>query len=460
MAKDMTRGSVLKTILLFAAPIFFGQILQMTYNIVDSMVVGRFIGENPLAGVAATYTPISLFNALVLGFSTGASIIVAQYFGAGEQEKLRRTFSTTYICVTVGGLLMTVVVFFLARPLLKYVLATPEEGGVLDMAETYLRVYYCGGVFVFLYNMFAGALRSLGDSVRPLWFLIISCLSNIVLDLLFVLALDLGVAGVAAASVISQGIACVAAVFYIRGHYAVMWYKPREFVFDKTIFRLSLKMGVPEMINSGISSACFMWQQRLVNSFGAQAMAAFLAGQRVDQLVGMPLIITGTAMAPFSGQNVGAGKWARVYEGRNKMAIAAVLFAVVFGPMLMIFRHPLLSIFVADPNSNVVTYGCDYLMRIAPFYAFLGFNMITGGTMRGAGDTRFSTFNAIVGLVARIGSAYLLAYVFNLGLNGIWLSTGVGFAIGVIPTVWRYRSGRWKTKAVVSAPAPAAEETA
>lgn len=451
MTKDLTKGPILRTILAFVAPIFIGQMLQMTYNIVDSIVVGRFIGENPLAAVAATYTPISLFNAVLLGFITGASIIMAQYFGAGEEGKLRTTVSTTYIFVFIGGLLMTVIVFFGARPLLKYVLNTPTEGRVLDMAELYLRVYYAGAVFVFMYNMFAAALRSVGDSVRPLMFLVVACVANIVLDVLFVVAFKWGVVGVAAASVISQAFACIAALVYVARKHPLMWFKWKELVFDSAIFRLVLKMGIPEAVNSLIMSVCFMWQQRLINGFGPQAMAAYLAGQRVDQLVGMPLIITGSGLAPFAGQNIGAGNMERIYEGRRKMLGVGFGFALIVTPVLLIFGKNILGLFVTDPDSNVIAYGYDYLVRIAPFFLCLAFNMFTSGIMRGAGDTRFATINSIIGLVARIGAAYLLAFAFDMGLNGIWLSTGVGFAIGVIPTAIRWHTGGWKNKAVVSA---------
>ena len=449
MSRDMTSGSVVKTVLLFMLPIFAGQLLQMSYNIVDSVVVGRFVSEAALAAVSATNTPITFFNALVLGFSTGASIIVSQYFGAKDERALRRTFSTTYICVFVGGLIMTLVVFFLARPLLKYALKTPEENGVLDLATLYLRVYYGGAVFVFLYNMFASALRAVGDSLFPLIFLIVSCLLNIVLDLVLVLLIPLGVAGVALASVLSQAIATVCVLVYIRSRHRVMWYTPRQLHFDREIFRLSLRLGIPEAINTCISSFCFMWQQRLINGYGTQAMAAFIAGQRVDQLVGMPLIITGTAMAPFAGQNVGAGRWDRVYEGRRKLIFAGLIFTFVCSPLLLVFGRQILSLFVADPHSNVIAYGYDYLWRICPFYMFLCINMVTNGVMRGAGDARFGTINSFLGLAFRIGAAYVLAYGFGLGLNGLWLSTGVGFALSTIPAQWRFYSGRWRRHTVV-----------
>lgn len=449
MSRDMTQGSVVRTVLLFMLPIFLGQLLQMTYNVVDSMVVGRFVSEAALAAVAATYTPITFFNALVLGFSTGASIVIAQLFGAKDQDGLRKSFSTTYICVFIGGLIMTAVVFFLARPLLKYVLNTPEEDGVLDQAVLYLRVYYAGAVFVFLYNMFASALRAIGDSVYPLVFLIVSCVANIVLDLVLVLAFHMGVAGVALASVLSQALAVICAIVYIRARHKIMWYKPSELRFDKKIFRLSLQQGIPAAINSCISSFCFMWQQRLVNGFGPQAMAAFLAGQRVDQLVGMPLIITGTSMSPFAGQNVGAGKWDRVYEGRRKIIFAGLIFVFTCTPLLLIFGKQILSLFVADPNSMVITYAYDYLWRICPFYVCLCINMVTNGVMTGAGDAKYGTFNSMLGLAFRIGAAYVLAFGFDLGLNGVWLSTGVGFALGLLPSQIRFYSGAWKKKAIV-----------
>ncbi len=453
MSRDMTKGPVLRTILLFMLPIFLGQILQMTYNIVDSIVVGRFVSEAALAGVAATYTPITLFNALVLGFSTGAGVVVAQFFGAKREDMLCKTFSTTYLCVIVGGFIMMAVVFFCARPLLKYVLGTPEEDGVLDMAVTYLRVYYAGAVFIFLYNLLAGCLRSMGDSVFPLVFLIVSCVVNIILDLVLVLWLHLDVVGVALASAASQAIACLCAIVYIRLKYPIMWYKPKQFVFDGEVFRLAMRLGIPEAINTGISSVCFMWQQRLVNSFGAAAMGAFLAGQRVDQLVGMPLIITGVSMAPFSGQNCAAGKMDRVYKARRQMMLAGCIFAIVLTPVLVVFRRQLLGMFVADAGSLVVEYGCNYLVRIAPFYLFLCVTQVTMGVMRGAGDARFATILSFWGLVARIAAAYVLAYACGLGLNGVWLSTGVGFVLSMLPTLARFYQGGWKKKIFAKAEA-------
>lgn len=447
LVRDMTSGPIVKTMFRFAIPILIGQLLQMTYNMVDSIIVGRFIGELQLAAVAATYTPVYLFNAIIIGFTSGTSIIVSQYFGAKQHDSMRRTFSTSYIYIFIGGLLMSGIVFVIAKPLLKYVLGTPDE--ILGDAVTYMRVYYGGAVFIFLFNLVSTILRSLGDSVRPLWFLFISCIANIFLDILLVMTFHWGVAGAAFATVLSQALALVFAVIYIRFRHKIMWFKFSELCFDRKIFGLSIRMGIPESINQTIMSVCFMWQQRIVNSFGPVTIAAFLAGQRVDQLVGMLLIILGPAMSTFTGQNMGAGKVERIIDGWKRLMVAAAIIWVVMAPLLVIFGKYLLVLFVSDPNSQVIVQATEYLYRIAPFYIFLAYSCITGGILRGAGDVRFAMFCSIVGLVGRIGMAYLLVYGFNSGYNGVWLSTGLGFIIGCIPVAWRYYSGKWKTKGIV-----------
>ncbi len=447
MAKDMTEGSVLKTILTFATPILVGQILQMTYNLVDSIIVGRFIGEMRLASVAATYTTVTLFNALITGFTIGTSVIIAQFFGAKKFDDLRKTFSTTYICIFMAGILMAGVVFVAARPLLFYVLDTPLS--ILDDAVLYLRVYYSGALFVFMYNLLADSLRAMGDSLRPLWFLFISCVINIVLDLLFVVVFHWGVAGAAFATILAQAFACLAALLYVRRHYTIMWFKLGEIKFHRHYFGLALKLGIPEAFQKVVMSICFMWQQRLVNSFGPVTIAAFLAGQRVDQLLGMPIIVLGSAIAPFTGQNIGAGKMDRIFEGRKRLFTMSFLVCLVCAPILILIGRPLLSLFVADAQSEVITQAYQYLLCIVPFFFFQVFNSVTSGVMRGAGDVKYTTFLSFTSLFARIGAAYFMIYVLKMGYIGIWLSTGVGFAICVLPNFLRFRSRRWMAKAIV-----------
>ncbi|MDL2288997.1 MATE family efflux transporter [Oscillospiraceae bacterium OttesenSCG-928-F05] len=442
----MTKGSPIWTILLFAIPLFLSQILQMTYNMVDSIIVGRFVGESELAAVAVTHTPVTLFNAILVGFSVAATIIVSQYFGAKQFDQMKRTFSTTYIYTAVGGVLTTGLVFLAARPLLRVVLSTPE--GILDGATGYLQVYYTGAIFVFFYNLLTGLMRAIGDSVRPLIFLVVSCLLNILLDLVFVLGFNWGINGAAAATVVSQAVAVVGILIYIKRKHPIMWVPFREFVFDGEIFGHSIKLGVPEALQQGIMSICFMWQQKLINGFGETTIAAFLAGQRVDQLVGIPVIVMGSAMATFAGQNIGAGKIERIYEARKKLILVMFGVIAVLGPLLLLFGRPILSLFVENPESEVIVQAYQYLWTIVPFFFFLAYSSITGGAMRGAGDSRFAMITSFVSLGARIVAAYVLLAC-GLGYIGVFLATGVSFVINCAPALMRFRSGRWKDKAIV-----------
>ena len=450
MARDMTTGREGRHILAFALPIMGGLVLQQLYNTVDSVVVGQKLGDIAL-GAVGTCSALTMFAvSFAVGLTNGSSVIFAQLFGAKQLDKLRRNLSTAFCLLAALGLAISILGFCFARPLLK-ALAAPDA--ILDMASGYFRIYCLGLVFQFVYNVAAGALRSVGDSKATLYFLCISSVVNIVLDLVFVIVFHWGVEGTAIATVIAQGVSALVSLFYMHRKYEFFRFARGEFAFDPSCCGQILKLGVPTMVQMCIVSGGNVLIQRVVNDLGTVALAANTAAARIENYMFIPVQSMNNGLATFTGQNVGAGKYDRVLGGRRQARYIIVPTALLISLLLWVFAKPLIGLF--GVTGEALTLGIQHLRFIAPFFVIFALYMSTAGVLTGSGDVLAAACVTLSVLGVRVAATYIFNYGFHLGFPSLYYANPIGWAFGFIVVWLRFRTGIWKTKAVVKRGKPA-----
>lgn len=449
LVKSMTEGKEWKLILLFTLPLMAGNFLQQLYHTVDGIIVGNYVGADALASVGTCSPMTMLFIALAMGMSAGCSIVVSQYFGARQMDEMRRAVSTSILLLVAMGLVLSVVGVAAARPLLQHVLNV--DARYLENAVLYFSIYAVGLVFQFTYNIFAAILRSLGDSSATLYFLLVSSVTNIALDLLFVRVFSWGVAGAAVATVISQGVSAVVCVVYMFKKHAILRYEKGEFGFHRDKFILSLRMGIPTMLQQCVISCGHMAIQRLINTFEVTnlgLMAGFTAAVRIENFVLIPVFGFNMGMATFTGQNMGAGQIKRVKRGLWSTELMGNLCCMALGAAAFLGARPLVELFGLSSGSGL-EYGMAYVRFISPLFCIFCFYLILGGVIQGAGDVLWSTIATISSLVFRIAAAYFLAYHTPVGYQAAWVSVPLGWLWALIILAARYRSGGWQRKGIV-----------
>ena len=456
MVQDMTKGSVMRQIVIFAIPLFIGNLFQQAYNMVDAVVVGRFVGKDALAAVGTSFPAFFLLVALVMGLTMGASIVVSQLFGAGEIERMRRAISTTLFFLLGCALSLAVIGLLISRKLLL-LLQTPPE--VLEDAVIYLQISFAGLLFMFLYNTIAAFFRALGDSRTPLYFLIISSLLNIALDLLFVLRYNMGVAGVAWATVIAQAVSVVISIAYIYWRVDLLKLYPKDLVFDRKICVEAIRLGIPASIQQTILSLGMVAVQGLVNSFGSITIAAYTAAVRIDSIAMMPIMNLGMAVSTFTAQNIGASKLARVHRGYRQTLAMVAACCVATTTIVLLFGPKLIALFIDAREIEVIAQGNDYITVVSFFYIVMGLLFVTNGVLRGSGDMTVSMISTIISLSARVIFAYILSSKPEIGYRGLWWSIPIGWGFGFVVAYIRYCSGKWTEKGVVRTLAGPAAET-
>lgn len=450
--RDLTQGNEAKVIVNFAVPMLIGNVFQQLYTTVDSVIVGRGVGKEALAAVGASFPIMFLMISMVMGITMGASVVLSQYFGARDFARLKKTIDTTLIFLFFAALLLTGAGLLWSGAILRAV-RTPEA--VYPLARQYLQVMFAGMIFLFGYNTVSAILRGLGDSKTPLYFLIIATGMNIVLDLLFVMVFGWGVAGAAWATVIAQGVSFLIGVVYMqRSPHEHLHVSLRRMRFDPTIFRTVLRVGLPSGVQQSLVSLGFVAITRIVNPFGTDVVAGYTAASRLDSFAAMPAMNLAMAVSTFVAQNLGAGRPERVRRGyRSILAVSAGLSALI-SLVMVLFKRPLIGLFTADPS--VVRIGAEYLLIVSSFYLLFSGMFITGGVLRGAGDTITQMIITILALwVVRIPVSALLAS--SLGSRGIWWGIPAGWLVGFTANFFYYLGGRWQRK-VVTRPVSAAAE--
>lgn len=443
--KSMTEGSPAKLIFRFALPLLAGNMLQQLYNMVDSIVVGQFEGSVALAAVGTGFPIIFMVSSLFMGIGMGGTVMISQFYGAGEMDRVRNTIGTIYSAMIVGIIPLSVVGAFASGPLLK-LMNVPAD--TIGMAKTYMIIIFIGLIGSLGYNVNAGILQGLGDSQTSLIFLAIACFMNIILDLVFVALLGWGVAGVAWATIIAQASSWLFGLFYINKKYPELKVNPLDFKkFEGELFKQAMRLGIPAGIQQMLFSLGIMTLQALVNSYGSDFMAGFNAANKIDTFAFMPLQSFSTAITTYVGQNIGAGRVDRVKEGVNATLKMGLSFAVFASIVLFLLGRWCLMLFTQE--EAVIQAGLAYLHRVMPFYVLLAVTFILNGVMRGAGAVMVPTISSLVSLwIARIPAAYLLAHFF--GGENLYFCYGIGWVIGVAIVVPAYLSGKWKDKSVVA----------
>lgn len=440
MNRDMTQGKPFSTILWFALPLFIGSVFQLFYNMVDSIVVGRFVGSDALAAVGACSSPYAFVTSLVLGFANGSGVIIAQIFGSGDREKLRRSYITGCKVIFITGICFTLIGLLVTRPLL-FVMQTPNN--VFGEAVSYMMIMCAGILATCLYNMMAAFLRAVGNSVVPLIALIISSLINIVLDLAFVLAAGMDVKGVALATVLAQLISGIYCLVYLRRKMPELKFTRREFKIDRSMSSEMVRIAIPAAFSTSIVSLSTILIQSAVNLHGSTVMAAYTAGLRAEQVCTCLAYSIGQATGVFCGQNIGAGDQKRTMKGLHAGLLISLIYTLIMGALLYVCGGFLIGLF--STSAEVIEIGTGMVRVTALFVPVLGLLFCFQHFLRNVSDVRPTVWMSCCEIAAR----GILPFVFSSiwGYAGIWWATPVGWSSSLLIGILRYRSGKWKQMA-------------
>jgi putative MATE family efflux protein len=441
--RDLTEGNEARLIFNFTIPMLLGNLFQQSYHIINTIIVGNFLGKESLAAVGASFPIIFTLISLIIGVASGGTIVIAQYFGAKDYKRVKLACDTLFIFFIIASIIMSVIGVFFAESIFRLI-RLPEE--IIPQATTYLKIYFSGLILFFGFNGTSAILRGLGDSITPLYFLIISAFSNIGLDLLFILVFKWGIAGAAWATIISQGGAFIALALYLNGRHEIIKFNVFRFQFDKKIFRESLRIGLPTGVQQTFISLGMLALMSIVNKFGTNVIAAYSVAGRIDNLAVLPAMNFGAALATFVGQNLGAGKPDRVKSGLKATLIMSCGISLVVTIINILFRKQIIGLFTDD--AEVIRIGSEYLLIVCSFYLPFTAMFKINGVLRGAGDTFVPMFISLISLwVVRVPLALIFSSRF--GEKGIWWAIPAGWIIGLILYYLYYSTGNWKNKVVV-----------
>ena len=450
MKKDMTTGSIWKNLLFFSIPIMLGTLLQSLYNTVDGIIVGNFVSENALAAVG-TSTVVTLgMTTLGFGMSTGCSIAVGQFFGAGKEKEMRATAATAMVRLGSLGAAMMLLGVLCADFIAEHILGI-ESLEVRAYAASYLRIYSVGLILMYVYNCISAILRSVGDSKAALYFLIISTVVNVLLDLLFVAVFGWEVAGAAWATVIAQAACLVFSYVYMYRRYEIFRFGLRQLRPERDKLRLCVKLGIPTSLQHIVVACGNIALQRLIDSFGPVSMAAYTVGRTYDHYISVPCLAMFQSMTSFAGQNTGAGRYDRVKRGAFQAAGMAVAGVAVLGVIIYAAASPLAAAFGVSGETQAQAVA--YLRFIAVAYPLMAAYLPFNGCFQGCGEPLAATASSIVALSTRVGAAYLMAYAFHVGYSSGWKSYAVGWGCALIYVLIHFYRGKWMTKSIVKTPA-------
>lgn len=441
--KDLTSGNESKLILAFASPMIIGGFFQQFYNVVDSIIVGKFLGQEALAAVGASFPFIFLLISLVVGVANGGTIIISQYYGAKRFEDVNRAIETNNIFLLVSSAVLAALGIVFCEDIFRLI-DLPED--VMPQATTYLKVYLLGLPGLFGYYGMSAILRGLGDSKTPLYVLIVSSLVNVLLDLLFVPVFEWGVTGAALATIVAQVGTFLGLSVYLNKTHELVKVSLVNLSFDTGIFKESVRIGLPSGLQQAFVGLGNMALLSIVNGFGTAVVAAYTVAGRIDMLALLPAMNIATALSTFVGQNIGANKLERVKRGVFATAFMSIVVSAVISLTILLLSEQLMTMFAEE--AEVIQIGAEYLMVVASFYVCFSMLFVSNGALRGAGDTVIPMFITLFSLwVIRIPISYYLSLKF--GYTGIWWGIPAAWIVGMIFSALYFFSGRWKRKAVV-----------
>jgi len=436
---NMTEGKPLALLSVFALPLLIGNLFQQAYNLADSMIVGQLLGANALAAVGATGSISFLFFSFFSGISGGCGIVTAQLFGARKDAEVCRSIANSAY-ITLASSLLTGLVAFLMVPTVLSWMGTPPE--ILPDAITYMRMTSASVPLIAVYNYASSMQRALGDSRTPLYFLVFSCLLNVGLDLLFVGVFSMGIFGAAFATMLSQLLAGAGSLLYAFRRNPYFRLNRESLAFDRQITKKAIRLGLPLALQWSLIAISTTALQSVVNSFGATAMAAYTATNRLEQLVQQPFGSMSMALSTYAGQNMGAGQHQRIRVGFRDSLLAMIAVALGMTLIMQLRGEALVGLFVQE--KDVIALGGKALKITSLFYVFLGIIYVSRGVLNGIGDAVFSLINGVVEIIGRVGLPLLLLSLTSAGVWSIWITAGVTWLLAGLSCLLRYLSWRKK----------------
>lgn len=445
-AINMVTDSPGRALLLFALPMILGNLFQQFYNIIDSVVVGRFVGEEALASVGASYSITNVFIAIAVGGGIGSSVVVSQFLGAKQTGNMKTAISTTLINFLSIGVILGGLGLLFNHRILSF-MNTPEN--VFYEASVYLGIYFIGLPFLFMYNVQASVFQALGDSKTPLYLLVFSSLLNVVLDLLFVTQFFMGVAGVAIATLIAQGLSAVLSFLILIKR--LKEYETTEpfRLYDWNMMLHMMRVAIPSTLQQSIVHIGMLLVQSVVNGFGSAVMAGFAAGTRIESICIVPMLALGNAMSTYTAQNIGAGKKDRVKVGYRYCYLMAGVFAVIICVIMETWGDLFIRSFLNEGSADTAFQtGMSYVRFISFFYICIGCKATTDGLLRGAGDVVVFTVANLVNLAIRVSVAAVFAPI--IGVQAVWFAVPMGWTANYIISFIRYLTGKWERIQLIS----------
>ncbi|HHW59824.1 MAG: MATE family efflux transporter [Bacteroidales bacterium] len=445
MAKmlDLTKGDERKTIVKYAVPLIVGSVLQNLYSLINSVIVGNYLGKEALAAVGISFPIIFAVTSLIIGFTIGLSIVIGQYFGSKQYDNLKKSISTSYISLVVFAIIMTTFSILTGKYLLK-LLGAQED--IIAQATSYFNVFCLGFLFAFPFNATNAVLRGIGDSITPVYFLVFSIVVNFVLNYVFVVVLNYGLTSTAWASVIGQILALILMIVYINKKHPFISIKLKEMKFDSKIFKYIMKISLPSGIQQFVIAINAVVLMSLVASFGTDAIAGYSVATRIDAIASIPAFIFSSALANFVAQNAGALEFKRIKNGLKATLRITVSMTIIISVLIIIFSKTIMSLFTKD--IAVIEIGSEYLRTLNYFYVLYAMMFAYQSVFRGSGDTMISMLITLAAIwIVRIPFSYMLSK--HLGTLGIWLGIPIGWFVGLILSYSYYKSRRWELKFVM-----------
>lgn len=441
MIKNLTEGNVKSVLWQFSLPMFISVIFQQLYSIADSVIAGKFAGEDALAAVGASYPITMIFMAVAIGSNIGCSVVNSQLFGAKDYVKVKTAISTAMITSTVLSIIL-ISIGLISSEWLMQMINTPSN--IFVDGACYLKIYIGGFIFLYIYNVATGIFNSLGDSRTPLYFLIGSSIGNIILDIIFVAVLHMGVAGVAWATFIAQGLACVLALFTLFRRLKVLQTTEKHAYFSWEMLKTISYIAVPSILQQSFISIGNIFIQALINSFGSSVIAGYSAAIKLNTFAITSFTTLGNGLSSFTAQNIGAGKYERIKEGLKVSLQMALVVAIPFFIGFFVFSKALLGLFMNAESQEAVRTGVQFLRIISPFYFIIMIKLMVDGVLRGSGAMRQFMFATFADLILRVIISFVLAIPFNE--IGIWLSWPIGWSIGALLSSLFYLKGAWRKR--------------
>lgn len=438
MNYDLTQGNIMKNLLKFSFPIMVGNVLQQLYNVVDTLIVGRYLGKNALAAVGSSYTLMVFVTSIILGLCMGSSAFFSMQFGRRDQKRLEQGIYMAFLMIGIVTLVLNILVYIGIYGILAF-LRVPEE--VIPYMKTYLLWIFAGIAATFLYNFVANFMRALGNSFIPLCFLGISAVLNIFLDLFFIRVLMWGVSGAAVATVVSQYIAGVGILLYCLKKYPEVHIKKENRNWNPNILKELLSLSSLTCLQQSVMNFGILMVQGLVNSFGSVVMAAFAAAVKIDSFAYAPVQDFGNAFSTYVAQNFGAGKRERIRKGMRDAVLGAFVFCAVISTLVVGFAKPLMSLFLDESSADAVLVGVGYLRIEASFYFGIGLLFLFYGYFRAMNKPGISVVLTVISLGMRVLLAYILSSIDAIGVTGIWMSVPIGWILADTAGVYFYRRG-------------------